>query len=200
MNLPSHDEITRFDQRTRRYFLAARVISAVFVVCGGIAMVAPLVVGEPEALIVGVSIFVLGAAMLLLAIGRSDAAMSPVFFSVTQGGTWWNGLKVIAHLCAFVYAAFAWVTFAAPPRSADSSSLQTMTVGAIYAIIALVSLVAAILVDCNYFRRPASRCRLGVSPCNTSVGGSTSRCLTSARSPCSRRVPGRSTSFPQMIV
>lgn len=165
MRLPSDNEIARFDQRAPRVALATRVTSVVFILFGAVCIVAPLAAGEPEAMVPGFSLLLVGAALLLLAIGKPDVAVSSTYFSVAQGRAWWNGLKVIAHLCAFGYAWLAVGAFITPSWAQISPSIRTPTAGASFIVIALVSLVLTILMDCNYFHRPA----LEVSPRGVTV-------------------------------
>ncbi|RPA64703.1 hypothetical protein EF294_06115 [Gordonia oryzae] len=130
-------------------------VAALFIVAGIVGIVVALVRGEPEALIPIVSLQLIGAALLLLATGRPDTAETSTYFSVARGSRWWQGLKLIAHLCAFVYAWIAIGALAAPSWAQISPSIRSPLTGVACIFISLISFVGSILMDINYVRRPA---------------------------------------------
>lgn len=155
MRLPNRIDIARFDKRWKRVRLFGRVTACVFLAAGLAFVAATLGVGEPEAMIPGLLIALGGLAIGIMYVARSDRRISPTYFSVTQGHVWWLGLKVIAHVAVLGYAWMAVGVFITTPWAQIPPSRQTPIGGVIYTLIALVSLIGAILLDCNYFHRPA---------------------------------------------
>lgn len=155
MSTPSVNEIESFDRRTQRVATACRIAMVILMAFGLFGIVAPFAVGEPEAAIAGFTLFVLGAGILFLAVGRPEVASSPTYFAVAQGLAWWNGLKIVVHLCAFGCAWIAAGAFITPSWAQISPSARTPIVGVVSVVVCLAALVGAILLDCNYFHRPA---------------------------------------------
>lgn len=155
MDLPSHEEIAEFDRRAPRVAAAGIAVAALFIGAGIVGIVVALVRGEPEALIPIVSLQLVAVALLFLVTGTPDTAETSTVLSVAQGRRWWQGLKLIAHLCAFGYAWLAIGALATPSWAQISPSIRSPLTGVAFILVSVISVVLSIQMDINYLRRPA---------------------------------------------